>query len=171
MLPPFFASIAPLRDQMGPILIQLPPSLAFDKTIAGNFFQLLRHRYGDYDYALEIRHISWLQEDAVQMLKDHTISLVMADSGNKWPSTQLLTGRHIYLRFHGPDGSYSTCYPDCYLLKLARKIEHWRSTGAQVWAFFNNDGHGHAIRNAQLLRAAAGGSIPLGKDAMQLHLF
>jgi uncharacterized protein YecE (DUF72 family) len=170
-LPPFFDAIGPLKDQVGPILIQLPPSLDFKTDAAGHFFQFLRDRYSEYNYALETRHISWLRQEAKDMLESYGIGFVIAESGNKWPSAELITSRHIYLRFHGPDGSYGTCYPDTALSIAAGKIKAWKKKGYEVWAFFNNDGQGYAVRNAQFLRQSVDGRAPSVNEQEQLSLF
>jgi len=168
-LPPFFASIAPLKDQAGPILIQLPPSLDFQPAVAENFFRILQTWYGAYTYALEIRHSSWLQQEAIDMLKDYGIGFVIAASGNKWPSAEIITSKHVYARFHGPDGSYGSCYTDDVLTAYAARIQAWAGEGHTTWSFFNNDGNGYAVQNARSLQTAVNG--PQFEGLSQLALF
>jgi uncharacterized protein YecE (DUF72 family) len=170
-LPPFFTSIAPLADQIGPILIQLPPSLDFQEEIAAQFFQVLCDRYDLYKYALEARHASWMQQQAIDLLKHYKIGFVIADSGSKWPSAGIITDEHIYLRFHGPDGSYGTRYTDDCLAALSSKIQAWEKKSHTVWAFFNNDGQGYAVENACFLQTATNGAEQQRKASVQLPLF
>jgi uncharacterized protein YecE (DUF72 family) len=149
-LPSFFGQFEELRKKLGPVLIQLPPSLAYHEEKIDTFFRALRN-YKGFTYALEPRHASWLQSDAVALMKKHRIAFVIAESGNRWPSGEFVTAKNIYLRFHGPDGSYARSYSTRTLQKYADKMLRWQQEGHTVWAFFNNDGNGYALANARTL--------------------
>ena len=58
MIESFLAEAGILGPKLGPILIQLPPSLAFDENRADKFFHILREKYAGLA-ALEPRHASW----------------------------------------------------------------------------------------------------------------
>jgi uncharacterized protein YecE (DUF72 family) len=148
-LPRFFEVFEPMQKQLGPILIQLPPSLGFNEEIAIPFFETLQDRYGAYQFALEIRHPSWLDHRPIQMLEQHHISLVHAESGKRWIQTEIITDKNIYLRFHGPDGSYTTCYDQDVMESYAKIILDRILEGHIVWVFFNNTDHGYALQNAR----------------------
>jgi uncharacterized protein YecE (DUF72 family) len=63
--------------------------------------------------------------------------------------------RAVRLRaLHGPDDAhlYAGSYPDADLRWWADRIGEWARDGRDVYAYFNNDGHGHAVRNAETLR-------------------
>ncbi len=64
----------------------------------------------------------------------------------------------VYLRFHGPDHDhlYAGSYSDPDVCWWADRIREWRSGGLDVYAYFNNDGDGNAVRNAQALQHALG---------------
>src|SRR4029078_11764734 len=64
----------------------------------------------------------------------------------------------FYVRLHGPDQDhlYAGSYPEADLRWWADRIDEWRSQGRDVFACFNNDGHGHAVRNALRLRELIG---------------
>lgn len=149
-LPRFFDIFDPVQRHLGPVLLQLPPSLGFHEEKAVTFFEALG-RYPQYTFALEPRHDSWLSEEAVAILKHYKIAFVIADSGKRWPGGELVTANHIYIRFHGPDGSYAKSYPERVLESYAEKMIAWRKEGHHVWAFFNNDGNAYAIANAERL--------------------
>jgi uncharacterized protein YecE (DUF72 family) len=146
----FFELFKPFRKRLGPILIQLPSSVAFHEEKTMHFFEALQG-YKGYRYALETRHDSWLQPEALDLLKKYTIALVIASSGGRWPSADVITAKHIYLRFHGPDGSYGTSYTNKAMRSYAKKCVAWQQAGYAVWGFFNNDGHGYALTNAKTL--------------------
>jgi uncharacterized protein YecE (DUF72 family) len=61
----------------------------------------------------------------------------------------------VYLRLHGPDNDhlYAGSYPDADLYWWADRIREWQAAHKDVYVYFNNDGFGHAVRNAEALRA------------------
>ena len=149
----FFTLFGPMRKMLGPVLLQLPPQLGFHRGKTESLFQLLRKEYRPYKFALEPRHTSWFEPGAVQLLTRYKISFVIADSGGRFPMGEFITAKDIYVRFHGPDGSYATSYEPEILDLYANKSKGWVSAGHRVWLFFNNDIHGHAIHNAEALMA------------------
>ncbi|HVW58552.1 MAG TPA: DUF72 domain-containing protein, partial [Puia sp.] len=150
-LPRFFEVFDPFRRRLGPILIQLPSMLGFNREKASIFFEALK-MYKGYRFALEPRHSSWMEEDAIRLLKKYHIGFVIAESGKRWPSGEFITASHIYLRFHGPNGYYDTAYPGQRLAAIAKKCRDWASEGHTIWAFFNNDGHAYAVKNAMTFK-------------------
>lgn len=142
-----------LRDRLGPFLVQLPPSLRFDFSIADPFLHLLASHRNIGDFALEARHDSWFTPESISLLRHYGIAGVMADSGGRFPGSEVVTNSIVYLRFHGPEGRYHFSYTTDALMTYARKIMGWLAEGRQVWAFFNNDFDGHAVRNAQQMKA------------------
>lgn len=148
----FFERFRELIPKLGPILIQLPPGLRFDRKKGVAFFELLRTQYPQYAYALEARHESWLTEEALKLLETFGIAFVIADSGGRFPYKEAVTAPFVYLRFHGPQNLYASDYPEQMLQEFAQKIARWRSQGREVWAFFNNDVGGYAVKNAMMLR-------------------
>ncbi|MBW8685063.1 DUF72 domain-containing protein [Chitinophaga rhizophila] len=149
-LPRFFDIFDPVHKHLGPILIQLPERLPFNKEKAAHFFKVLT-QYKGHSFALEPRHTSWMEDEAIALLKRYKIAFVIADAGDRWPYGEFVTAKHIYVRFHGPDGSYAKSYDNTVLKKYARKMIAWRDEGHTVWVFFNNDIHGYAFENARTL--------------------
>jgi uncharacterized protein YecE (DUF72 family) len=149
----FLAVFDPLRDRLGPFLVQLPPSLRFDPGIADPFLQLLASHRNIGEFTLEARHESWFTPESISLLRHYGIAAVIADSGGRFPGAEVLTNSIVYLRFHGPDGHYHASYTTDALMTYARKITGWLAEGRQVWAFFNNDFDGHAVHNAHELKA------------------
>jgi uncharacterized protein YecE (DUF72 family) len=148
-LPKFFDLFEPIKKHLGPILIQLPPSLSFDAERATEFYRALK-KYKGYHFALEARHESWFVKESITLLKKQGIAFVIAESGNRRPYIEVVTDQNIYLRLHGPSG-YDSSYPDKILRTFARKVADWKKEGHTVWIFFNNDGKAHAVFNAQKL--------------------
>jgi uncharacterized protein YecE (DUF72 family) len=149
----FFSIFEPMQQKMGPVLLQLPPSLAFDPEVAGHLFKLLKKDYAARSFALEVRHKSWLEPEALGLMKHYSIALVLSESGNRFPYAELVTARSIYIRFHGPNGRYNTSYDEATLQRFARLFLPWQHQGHELWIFFNNDFYGYAIQNALRLEA------------------
>ena len=147
----FITAIEPVKHLCGVILLQLPPSLAFDYERADYLFSLLKKEYNDYQFALEVRHNSWLEIDSISLLTKYEIAFVISQSGNRFPYAEMITAKNIYVRFHGPDALYASSYSDDSLRYYAAKFLQWQKEGHTVWAYFNNDINGHAIANANAL--------------------
>jgi uncharacterized protein YecE (DUF72 family) len=149
----FFASgLFNLREKLGPILWQFPPSFRFDAEIMKRFLELLpkdteqalslarrreRRMVGRVRlaidapramrHAVEIRHESFIDEYFVQMLHEHNIALVVADTAGKWPYREDVTADFLYLRLHGDKELYASGYTDEALIRWAARIRAWRA--------------------------------------------
>ena len=148
----FFGIFEAIKDKLGPVLVQLPPSLKFDYEVADYFFSLLKKSYNFYDFVLEVRHESWLADEAVKLLAKYDIALVISQSGKGFPYAEILTSKNIYLRLHGPGKLYDSSYPEESLQELAGKIKGWYKNDHNIWVFFNNAMNGHGRENAIRLK-------------------
>jgi uncharacterized protein YecE (DUF72 family) len=147
--------IEPLGAHLGPLLVQLPPSLRFNRRVAGMFFETLRRRFGG-QVVCEPRHRSWFESDAEQVLREARIARAATDpvllpaaaSPGGWPDP-------IYYRLHGSPQLYRSAYDESYLNTLAQRLtEHARS--ATVWCIFDNTALGEATLNALQLQTRLG---------------
>jgi uncharacterized protein YecE (DUF72 family) len=134
-----------LGPYMGCFLFQLPPSYHYTparlKTIVSQLDSGRRN-------VVEFRHISWWNEKVYSAFKEHGI-IFCSCSGPKLPDTLVHTADDIYIRFHGTEKWYRHDYSKEELAEWAQRI---RDSGAsQVWAYFNNDNDGYAIKNAHEL--------------------
>lgn len=153
----FFEVFEPLKPRMGPVLIQLPPSFVFDPDVLGGFFAILTKNYRMYQFALEARHQSWDSEEVARFLGGYRVALVIADSGGRFPTLRYQTAPFFYYRFHGPGTLYASDYSEVQLREYAATIREQLNTGFPVWAFFNNDVGGYAVKNALTLRKMVAG--------------
>jgi uncharacterized protein YecE (DUF72 family) len=176
----FFAQgLLLLGAQLGPILWQLPPNLHFDREKARNFFRALpmtmidaekiakghdhrlkfapvlrapdgRHRR--LRHALEIRHASWLCEDALTLMAEHDVALVTADTADHHPlSIERTTDTFAYVRLHGARKLYASRYTDDELDQWAELVDGWRARGSDVYVYFDNDDKAYAPGDAARL--------------------
>jgi uncharacterized protein YecE (DUF72 family) len=147
----FFTLFEPMRERMGPVLLQLPPMLPFSYERTDYFFERLHKDYPDRDFVLEVRHPGWLEPDALSLLFRYGIGFVISQSKEAFPYLEITTSKHVYLRFHGPEALYASPYTDEQLGYYAKRFGEWVREGREVWAFFNNDIHGYAPVDAQRL--------------------
>ena len=146
----FLDEIAGLGRHLGPLLVQLPPSHAFDARRVGRFFELLRGRH-DGPVVCEPRHASWTSRAADPVLERFRVGRVAADpprvagleSPGGWSGI-------VYYRWHGSPRPYFSPYSLEQLRALAVKLS---GCACDAWCVFDNTGSGSAAANALDLRA------------------
>jgi uncharacterized protein YecE (DUF72 family) len=151
----FLEQVSGLGERLGPILIQLPPTLAFEPAVADAFFSSLR-RHHPGDAACEPRHASWFAPEADGLLRAHRVARVAADP------PPLLQARDpggfpelAYFRLHGSPEMYRSPYPDAFLRSIAAAL---RALPAHTPAYciFDNTARGAAAPNALALQELLG---------------
>lgn len=157
----FLDAARALGDQLGCLLVQLPPSLAFEAKVAKAFFRYVRRVY-EGPVVCEPRHASWFTANANRLLIDHRVGRVVADPapvvGADEPGGDLSA---VYYRLHGSPRMYYSSYTTEFLTTLADKITSSPASEAETWCIFDNTAAGFATENAlqlQLLVAAATGA-------------
>lgn len=135
-----------LEAKLGPLLYQIPPSLHRQDELLEEF---IRGLPPGLEHVFEFRHESWLCPEVLAILERHKAGFCIFDMpGASCPV--VATANFAYIRFHGSTGLYSSCYSDEELAVWARRI---RGLGvSRAYAYFNNDAHAFAVRNAQTLR-------------------
>lgn len=142
----FYAAAAALGRKLGPVLFQLPPSLAFDPELTETFLDLvpqtLRH-------AVEVRHPSWLTDRFFEALEARNVAFCISDTAGRYPYQEVVTADFVYLRLHGSRKLYASEYTEAELARWAAKLRAW---DLPAYVYFDNDFHGYAVRNALRLR-------------------
>jgi uncharacterized protein YecE (DUF72 family) len=144
----FFGEIAELGAKLGPVLVQLPPSLQFDAAVAGAFFDDLRRRF-DGPVACEPRHATWFELAADTALAERRIARVAADPAcvpdaatpGGWPGL-------IYFRLHGSPHMYRSAYEADVLQGAADQLA---GAVSEAWCVFDNTTLGAAAADALTL--------------------
>ena len=147
----FLAEISALEEKLAVILIQLPPSLALDVSVAGDFFSHLRE-CTDVAVACEPRHASWFTSAAARILDKANVSTVAAHPspvGKFDPHTD--TGL-LYIRLHGAPQIYYSAYDDTFLARIESPMRRAHAQGKPAWCIFDNTARGAAIPNALTLQ-------------------
>jgi uncharacterized protein YecE (DUF72 family) len=190
-----------LREKIGPFLWQLPPTMPFDEARLAKFFALLprtadqaaacARRHDErvkgrtrldvdprsrFRHALEVRHQSFVTPAFIELLREHRIGLVVADTAGKWPLLEDVTADFVYLRLHGDTEIYASGYTAQALRTWAARIEAWHRGGEppdgrrasakpprsrarrDVYCYFDNDIKVRAPFDAQALRTRLDGA-------------
>jgi len=149
----FYERIEPLvrSPKLGPVLWQLPGNFRRDDERLANALASLppgRHCF-------EFRHESWFAHEVYELLSAHGAALVIGDDPRRPFQTHELTADWTYIRFHSGSRGRRGNYSESELEEWAQRIEDWRCDH-DVYAYFNNDWEGFAVRNALRLKERFG---------------
>ena len=149
----FIGETAGLGAKLGPILVQLPPSFAFDTVAAASFFTELRNRF-DGSVVIEPRHESWFTGDVEEMLVQHRVARVAADPA-RVPAASEPGGydQIVYFRLHGSPRIYYSAYPAEWLQGVSRMVEDRAARGISTWCIFDNTALGAATTDALAVKS------------------
>ena len=150
----FLGEVSALGAKLGCVLVQLPPSLAFDARVAGEFFAGMRARFSCV-LACEARHRSWFSEAATDLLISEGITRVYADPPKGQEGAFLATTGTLYARLHGSPRIYYSSYDSAYLKQVAAGMQQHTGAGRTVWTIFDNTASGAAVANALQVVAIA----------------
>ena len=153
----FLEEIAGLGNKADMLLVQLPPSFAFDAAVVKPFFDHLRST-SDAKLACEPRNPSWFEAEADALLASYEIARVAADPAKVEDAAVPGGWRGLsYYRLHGSPVVYRSSYDDGRLESYAAAIAKDRVAGKEIWCIFDNTassaGAGDALRLEELLRA------------------
>jgi uncharacterized protein YecE (DUF72 family) len=149
---------AGLGKKRGPLLVQLPPSLAFEPRVARTFFQLMRARYKG-PIVCEPRHASWFLPAAEALLVRHKVARVAADPAPAAGADHPGGWKGIvYYRLHGSPRKYWSKYDDAFIARLADALLAVPAS-SDVWCVFDNTASGAALENAWELQTRLRGDM------------
>jgi uncharacterized protein YecE (DUF72 family) len=148
----FISRADALEDHLGPLLLQLPPSLDAGLDLLDGVLALApRHAR----VAVEVRHESWYTDDFRDLLRRHDAALCLADRKSR-PITPLWrTASWGYVRLHEGRGAGAPGYGRTALNSWAARIAELWPDDADVFVFFNNDHLCHAVEDAHTFALAA----------------
>jgi uncharacterized protein YecE (DUF72 family) len=152
LLDAFFADVSGLGKKLGCVLIQLPPSLAFDRARVQRFLKAFRERYAG-PAVLEPRHETWFDGKADGLLSACGFGRVAADPA-RVPAAATPGGDSdvVYFRLHGSPKIYYSNYEKPQLREFAEQLRQARGTAREVWCIFDNTALGSATLNAVAMR-------------------
>jgi uncharacterized protein YecE (DUF72 family) len=193
-VPNFLASgVLALGRKLGPLLWQLPPNFRFDAERIRDFLLRLPRSTGEAAYlarrhdqrlagrawtgtgddrplrhAMEVRHDSFKAQAFLDLLAEHGVAAVIADTAGKWPQFDAVTADFVYVRLHGAQELYVSGYTETELASWAAKIRGWLAGGRDVYTYFDNDVKVHAPYDAMALARLLNGEtrvenrVPVG---------
>ncbi|HEU5277553.1 MAG TPA: DUF72 domain-containing protein [Gaiellaceae bacterium] len=146
----YYERLEPLvrSPKLGPVLWQLPANFRRDdERLAAALAALPKGRH-----CFEFRHASWFVEPVYELLRLHGAGLVIGDRPEvKEFQAFEFTTDWTYVRFHYGSRGRRGNYSESELEDWARRFEEWRRE-LQIFAYFNNDWEGFAVRNALWLK-------------------
>ena len=160
--------ILQLKEKLGVLLVQLPPSLEFDHTITKKFVHDLRKLYSGI-IVWEPRHLSWTHSTVVPLFQDYKIHRVIADP-EPCPITKEmapLIETVQYFRLHGSPEIYKSRYNETAMQSFEKKLIDINRSQSLGWFVFDNTTYGYATENALELQKknhASGEIERLNKD-------
>jgi uncharacterized protein YecE (DUF72 family) len=149
----FYDKIGPLvrSSKFGPVLWQLPPTFKRDdERLREALAQLPPGRH-----CFEFREPTWFADDVYSLLHEHSAALVIGDDPRRTFQTHELTADWTFVRFHSGTRGRRGNYSESELDEWAERLARWRES-VDVYAYFNNDWEGFAIRNAKGLQERLG---------------
>ncbi|MDQ3778025.1 MAG: DUF72 domain-containing protein [Actinomycetota bacterium] len=153
-VPLFYSRIDPLvrSPKLGPVLWQLPPTFKRDdERLSAALATLPEGRH-----CFEFREPTWYAPEVYELLRRRGVALVIPDSP-RYPFRQIeLTADWTFVRFHSGTRGQRGNYSERELQEWAERIAGWRDDGVDVYAYYNNDWEGFAVRNGLRLRELLG---------------
>ncbi|MFY0731972.1 DUF72 domain-containing protein [Pseudomonas sp. NFX15] len=151
----FLAQCSGLGERLGCLLVQLPPSLAFDEAVTERFFTALREQYRGA-VVLEPRHVTWASAEPV--LIAYGIAQAAVDPSRIGTDTTPRGAPGMeYWRLHGSPHLYYSPYDSQYLASLAARLKT-AAARSSVWCIFDNTASGAALSNALEIMALRAGT-------------
>jgi uncharacterized protein YecE (DUF72 family) len=139
-----------LGCKLGPILLQLPPTLKVDLDRLANTLACFP---AGVRVAVECRHASWFTEETRALLARHDAAWCLADSPRR-DTPVWRTASWGYLRLHEGRAAPHPCYGRRALETWASRLAGMWSRGDDVFCYFNNDGRACAVRDAVVFARA-----------------
>ena len=137
-----------LKEKLGCILWQLPPSLHYNEERLESFCQLLNSSYKN---VIEFRHDSWFTDAAYEILETNKVGYCIISSPT-FPEILKTTSDIAYVRFHGKEW-YRYDYSPEELEEWNKKLN--RLKVKELYVYFNNDANAYAVKNCQTIKEMA----------------
>jgi uncharacterized protein YecE (DUF72 family) len=144
----FFENVRYLKEKLGPILFQLPPTWKKNTERLEDFLRVLPKKF---QYVFEFRNSTWYDEDIYSLLKKYNCAFCIYEIGGHMAPAKV-TADFVYVRLHGPGNKYQGSYSQEQLAQWAKQCRDWQQQGIDVFVFFDNDEQGYAAFNAQTLQ-------------------
>ena len=136
-----------LQNKLGPLLYQLPPNMKRNDTVLESFLSALPQ---ECQHVFEFRNESWIDESVFRILERYNAGFCASDMPG-FHCPLVATSGFAYIRFHGSERLYSSCYTNEELLQWAERITVLGKNLKAIYIYFNNDAEAFAVKNAMTL--------------------
>lgn len=144
----FLGECGTLGPKLGPLLVQLPPSLAFNSEVVSSFFTLLRQLFPG-NVVCEPRHPTWFALEASSVLSHFEVARVAADPAISEEAAQPGGWNGlVYYRLHGSPRVYYSAYAADFQKEMAKKLAEAMARSVPAWCIFDNTAEGAATGDA-----------------------
>ena len=165
----FLSLLKPLiaTGKLGPVLVQLPPSFAFQSDFE-NFSRFLSRIPEDVKFAVEFRHPSWLRDEVWTLLRERNVANTIVDEPLLPPDT-VVTADFAFIRWHGRGNRpwYNYRYSDKELEGWVPKVKEVASRVKKTYGYFNNHFRGFAVENSLKMMEMLGRSNPQQQETRE----
>jgi len=163
----FLDLVRPLAEKLGPILIQLRPKFNYDDHV-GNLESYLESLPGNYEWAVEFRHTSWLNPETIKILEKHNAAYTIVDEPLLPPETHV-TADFAYVRWHGHGGRlwYDYDYSPSELESWVPRVKETTKKAKKVYGYFNNHFSANAVKNAVEILGMLEMATPAQTEALE----
>ncbi len=142
----FFDRAFVLREKLGAVLFQLPPSLKYDGKVFDGFVSTIPQ---GVRVAFEARNETWFVEDVFKKLQDRNIAWVVSDTCGRYPMKKIVTADFAYVRLHGTMGLYRGPYGRDGLIPWVQLLRSWKR---DCFVYFDNTDDGSAASDALIFK-------------------
>lgn len=142
----FLSRVVSLKEKLGPILYQLPPSFKKNIDLLKSFLTKLPKNLRQ---TIEFRDSSWLDKDVLKLLAKFNVAYCIIDLQGS-PVCLEATADFVYIRMHGAAGDVS--YSEKELKEWAGYVKDFLQKGLDVYIYFNNDYDAYAVENAKRIK-------------------
>ena len=148
-----------LGPKLGPILMQFPARWLKNIERLSEFLECVDNHpacaHAKTRIAFEFRDESWFCKEVYNLLEKYGAALCIADS-LEFVRKDVITADFTYFRYHGRMPIYAASYSSQQLKIEARKMQKLADEGIDIFAYFNNDGNAHAIKNVRSIKQLLG---------------
>lgn len=163
VLPPFLSRMDILGQGIGPIALQLPPNLAFNRERLKSFLDAVPQ---GSRFVFEFHDSSWFNESTYEMLAGKNAALGIYQAGEKL-TPRVATADFVYVRMHRPKVKKGALIPG--LLDIwAEDLQDWRNSGKDIFCYFDQTGEDCAAADALSFREAVKNAIGAGDEKAAL---
>jgi uncharacterized protein YecE (DUF72 family) len=140
-----------LGSKLGPILLQLPPTLGCD---VDSLDDTLACFPPGVRITVEFRHQSWFNDEVRRVMASRGAAWCLTDRMGS-TSPEIRTADWGYLRLHQGRGRPDPCYGRTALTTWVTRLKELWGPDPDIYVYFNNDGHCCAVRDAHVFAVLA----------------